>query len=70
MDDDFVIGRRVEDQVGVGVSDHAAKAARTRELAGPRMRRDEVDDRLNARLDATTAPEERSSMYDRTCSSS
>jgi hypothetical protein len=39
MDDDFVIGRRVEDQVGIGVNDHAAKAARTRELAGLRMRR-------------------------------
>src|SRR5271165_7261591 len=55
MDDDFVIRRGVEDQVGVRVNDDAAKAARTRKLAGLRMRRDEVDDRLNARLDTTGA---------------
>ena len=47
MDDNFVVRRGVEDQVGIRVNDDSAKAADVREPAGIRMQRDEVYDGLN-----------------------
>jgi len=52
MDYDFVIRRGVEDEIGIRIRDDAAKAACVCELAGMRMQGDEIDDRLDARLDA------------------
>jgi hypothetical protein len=55
MDDNFVVRRGVEDQVGIRVNDDAAKAADVREPAGIGMQSDEVHDGLNPRFDVIGA---------------
>ena len=53
MNNELVLGRVIENQIGIGRSHHASKAALACKLAGMGMLQLEIDDGLNARLDMT-----------------
>ena len=55
VDNDLIFRRAVEDQIRIRVGDDPSEAALARELACLRVKSDEFDRRLNARLDLTGA---------------